>query len=333
MSYLRVNTDVMRNGAGSIRGSGEKIAQTANKISSLSSQVPDSYDGQLRDQILPILSSAVGEGTRLQGEAGRFSGNLTSLAGEIDTVMQLNAGIISEVAVPTTQSSLMKFFARVGVGGIAVVIWNWLHPERYTPTTRIDGTSPPPAVPSDPVVERFKPNSPVKYKYDVSADYPKYGDGKLHPGIDIRPPTGVTGAIPINPIGPGKVCKVGYDEDGYGNYIVVEHTLPNGEKVYSLYAHLAEKPTWKAGDKVSADDVLGNMGSTGRSTGKHLHLQIMKEDHVSTDFSKFDPNGKVNPSDPNSITWEQKMKQEVYSPHDVLNGTGEAQGWSFQEPV
>jgi len=64
---------------------------------------------------------------------------------------------------------------------------------------------------------------------------------------------------------------------GWGNYVVVRHTLPSGEAIYSLYGHLASKSVKvKKGDVVSAGEPLGKVGRTGRATSSHLHLEIRK---------------------------------------------------------
>jgi len=64
---------------------------------------------------------------------------------------------------------------------------------------------------------------------------------------------------------------------GWGNYVVVAHTLPNGETVHSLYGHLASKSVIvKRGDVVAAGQPLGKVGRTGRASSSHLHLEIRK---------------------------------------------------------
>lgn len=64
---------------------------------------------------------------------------------------------------------------------------------------------------------------------------------------------------------------------GWGNYVVIRHTLPNGETVFSLYAHLKPKSIRvRAGDVVSAGQPIALIGHTGRATSSHLHLEIRK---------------------------------------------------------
>jgi murein DD-endopeptidase MepM/ murein hydrolase activator NlpD len=64
---------------------------------------------------------------------------------------------------------------------------------------------------------------------------------------------------------------------GWGNYVVVRHTMPDGETVRSLYGHLASKSVVvKKGDVIAAGQPLGKVGRTGRATSAHLHLEIRK---------------------------------------------------------
>lgn len=92
-----------------------------------------------------------------------------------------------------------------------------------------------------------------------------------HDGIDIDTANGAINGQAADSIGGGKVTEVGYDENGYGNYVVVDH----GNGYTSLYGHL-QKATVKQGDAVSAGQQVGVIGSTGSSTAPHLHLRVHK---------------------------------------------------------
>lgn len=94
---------------------------------------------------------------------------------------------------------------------------------------------------------------------------------KFHSGIDLKGP-GCYGKPVIASAG-GTVIKASFDDGGYGNYIVIEHTDPSGKKWRTLYGHLSEK-TVSRNDPVSRGDVIGAIGSTGRSSGPHLHFEI-----------------------------------------------------------
>jgi murein DD-endopeptidase MepM/ murein hydrolase activator NlpD len=88
-----------------------------------------------------------------------------------------------------------------------------------------------------------------------------------HSGIDIANRTGT----PIYAADGGYVVAAGRDTWGYGNQVVIDHG--NGFK--TRYAHL-DKILVKAGQSVKKNDKIATMGSTGRSTGPHLHFEVIK---------------------------------------------------------
>lgn len=97
-----------------------------------------------------------------------------------------------------------------------------------------------------------------------------------HPAVDIADNDGAD----VHPAAAGKVVEIGYQFWGYGNYVMVQH----GETLISLYAHL-KSVNVKVGDEVKLDAVLGIVGSTGRSTGPHLHLEIRDGETKLNPFS------------------------------------------------
>ncbi|MCT4617561.1 MAG: M23 family metallopeptidase [Candidatus Gracilibacteria bacterium] len=88
-----------------------------------------------------------------------------------------------------------------------------------------------------------------------------------HLGVDIATSKGT----PVVSMADGTVTYAGA-KTGWGNIVTVKHTV-NGKTIYSNYAHLS-KITVKYGDKVNAGNKIGEVGSTGNSTGNHLHFQI-----------------------------------------------------------
>jgi murein DD-endopeptidase MepM/ murein hydrolase activator NlpD len=71
---------------------------------------------------------------------------------------------------------------------------------------------------------------------------------------------------------------------GWGNYVVVRHTLPSGATVFSLYAHMMPRSVLvKKGDMVAAGQPLGRVGHTGHATSSHLHLEIRRAAPASPD--------------------------------------------------
>ena len=86
----------------------------------------------------------------------------------------------------------------------------------------------------------------------------------MHSGIDFRAPTGQ----PARATAPGTVASAGY-EGGYGNMVTIDH----GGGITTRFAHLS-KISVKKGQAIAKGDVIGSTGSTGRSTGPHLHYEI-----------------------------------------------------------
>lgn len=88
-----------------------------------------------------------------------------------------------------------------------------------------------------------------------------------HPAIDIANHSNP----PIFAAQGGTVVISGWNGGGYGNYVMIDH----GNGYQTLYAHMLKNSiVVKAGDRVSQGQRLGTMGSTGRSTGTHLHFEI-----------------------------------------------------------
>ena len=94
-----------------------------------------------------------------------------------------------------------------------------------------------------------------------------------HGGVDYRVATGT----PIGAVKAGKViqvkssCRVGQLRcgGGWGNHVIVDH----GNGVQTVYAHLSSVNV-RVGEKVNQSQILAKSGSTGRSTGPHLHLEF-----------------------------------------------------------
>jgi hypothetical protein len=98
--------------------------------------------------------------------------------------------------------------------------------------------------------------------------HPLSGKMRLHKGIDYA------NRGPILAAGNGIVRKIGYyghKRFGYGHYIYVKH----GSGVQTLYAHMLRRSDLNVGDRVLALDPIGIIGSTGASTGPHLHFEVI----------------------------------------------------------
>lgn len=114
-------------------------------------------------------------------------------------------------------------------------------------------------------IPQFEPAS-LKY---ISSGFgyrrdPFTGRGAMHKGLDFRGPAGA----PIYAAAEGRVSFVGR-RSGYGNVVEINH----GNGLTTRYAHMS-KFSAKVGQQVGAGDIIGAIGSTGRSTGPHLHFEV-----------------------------------------------------------
>ena len=109
---------------------------------------------------------------------------------------------------------------------------------------------------------RFTEDASVPYGADLRS---RFGGrrGRKHKGVDIPVPTGTK----VTAVFSGVVRLSAY-HNGYGNVVIIRH--PSG--IETCYAHL-HKRLVSRGDVVSAGQVIATSGSTGRSTGPHLHLE------------------------------------------------------------
>jgi len=86
-----------------------------------------------------------------------------------------------------------------------------------------------------------------------------------HKGWDIAAKEGT----PVRAVAAGSVKFAGWNDQGYGNLVVIDHG-----SYQSLYAHLSGTPDVHKGQSVTAGTRIGSMGNTGFSTGPHLHFEI-----------------------------------------------------------
>lgn len=94
---------------------------------------------------------------------------------------------------------------------------------------------------------------------------------KMHEGMDFTAKTGT----PIYATGDGVVARADNTASGFGNHIVIRH----GFGYETLYAHLS-KYKCRAGQRIKRGDIIGYVGSTGRSEGPHLHYEVHKNGRV-----------------------------------------------------
>ncbi len=90
-----------------------------------------------------------------------------------------------------------------------------------------------------------------------------------HNGVDMPIGEGTD----IYAVADATVIEVGYGADGYGNYAILRHSI-GGYTVETLYAHMVRPPNVAPDQTVKKGEVIGHVGTTGRSTGNHLHFEV-----------------------------------------------------------
>ncbi len=88
----------------------------------------------------------------------------------------------------------------------------------------------------------------------------------LHDGLDLAAPSGT----PLLAAAGGTIVTAGWCNCGLGYYVEIDH----GDGLHTLYGHMASQPYVSAGETVNQGDVIGPLGSTGISTGPHVHFMV-----------------------------------------------------------
>lgn len=103
---------------------------------------------------------------------------------------------------------------------------------------------------------------------------PIYKTPKMHAGLDFTAPQGT----PIYATADGRIKTAANLSNGYGNHVVIDH----GYGYETLYGHMLRIKA-RSGQKVKRGEIIGYVGSTGKSTGPHCHYEVRKNGH------KLDP--------------------------------------------
>ena len=162
------------------------------------------------------------------------------------------------------QSDLMKQIAQKEKDLKAQEYKEWL--ATYVPTTKPSGTDTTPSTQAPSSSGWIKPLK----SYTLTSAFgmrvhPISGVYKMHEGVDLSAPQGT----PIYAAKSGKVTTTSYQAGGAGYYVSINH----GDGFSSIYMHMTHYIV-KPGDYVNAGQVIGYVGSTGGSTGPHLHFGI-----------------------------------------------------------
>lgn len=158
------------------------------------------------------------------------------------------------------------------------------------------------------------------YEYDITSDYgerihPITNKKTFHHGVDYALPLNTEVLSNVS----GTVTTSTYDADGYGNYVVVK----DGSGKLHYYAHL-NKSNVNVGDIINVNDSIGLSGSTGMSTGPHLHYEI-EDGHMSVNPSLYLTMGNdvtqtesdnIQTNDTKNIAWwniKDKLKLAIFN--------------------
>ena len=117
------------------------------------------------------------------------------------------------------------------------------------------------------------------YSYD-----PNWGCS-VHDGVDLAAPQGT----PLLAAADGTVVVAGWCDCGLGYYVEIDH----GDGVHTIYGHMAGQPSVAVGADVARGDQIGQVGSTGLSTGPHVHFMV-REDGTTVDPKNYLPPIQTN---------------------------------------
>ncbi len=135
--------------------------------------------------------------------------------------------------------------------------------------------------------------------------HPILGYNKMHKGVDFAAPTGT----PVYAGGNGVIEFIG-NNGGYGKYIRIRHN----NEYKTAYAHLSSyNKGMSKGVRVNQGDVIGYVGSTGRSTGPHLHYEIIFQNEQINPLKLKLPSGKVLAGQ--ELERFRKEYKEIYANH------------------
>ena len=135
----------------------------------------------------------------------------------------------------------------------------------------------------------------------TSALYGSYPDGGAHYGIDFtwQTPGAIKGANIYPPNDNMRVISAGWNSGGFGYWVKLYDSITD---TYHIFGHMNENPLVKVDDLVSRSTILGHVGTTGNSTGYHLHWEVRK----GTDSSA----NSINPiADSTLNTWYYRKPQ------------------------
>ena len=231
----------------------KEISEVAQQVSTVQSElVREKAD---LDAIRKELDAAEVTMAQKRAEADALLAELVARGEEFEALIDESEDL---------QSDLMKQIAQKEKDLKAQEYKEWL--ATYVPTTRPSGTDTTPSTQAPSSSGWIKPLR----SYTITSPFgmrvhPISGVYKMHEGVDLSAPQGT----PIYAAKSGKVTTTSFQAGGAGYYVSINH----GDGFSSVYMHMTHYIV-KPGDYVNAGQVIGYVGSTGGSTGPHLHFGI-----------------------------------------------------------
>ena len=220
-----------------------------------------------------ITPTASADAVAQPNHDGRYSAEVAKLAAETDRRVQVIeqrqmalAAALANAKVDDAQLRRLGFYpdtsGHAGQGGPFESVGNPTFKALFNSWKKLDqlqdGVI---AIPSDKPV---KTNVSFTSGFGVRSD-PFHAGAAMHPGIDLAGAYGT----PIYATAEGTVLRAGWNSGGYGNLVEIDH----GRGIVTRYGHMSAILV-QPGDHVTRGQQVGRMGSTGRSTGNHLHYEV-----------------------------------------------------------
>lgn len=243
---------------------------------------------EARSALARITEYTVVEGDTISRVASKFgvSVNTVLLANNLSFSSYVKPG--QKLIVPSVSGvvykiargdTISKIAAKYGVAGDKIISANGIATEGLTvgnyiivPGAKVVETAKPRAVAATPAKTPARPAASNPISGTGRMQWPsacqrisQYYKGWLHTGVDIACPWGTT----LRAADGGRVIRVQYGRTGYGYNVMIDH----GGGVVTLYGHMSSIDVVN-GQYVERGEIIGAEGSTGRSTGPHLHFEV-----------------------------------------------------------
>jgi murein DD-endopeptidase MepM/ murein hydrolase activator NlpD len=178
-------------------------------------------------------------------------------------------------SLPPVRSLLIQSGQTLGLGVVAIVAMAMAPAVPDSAPGTFEQPEAPPvtavAEPAGPLMRAIVFREPVRgFRVNSRFGMRRLGGergARMHNGVDIAAPRGTT----VYAAAEGEIVRIGHQPGGYGNFIEIRH--PNG--MTTLYAHLSRIDV-ASGDRLQGGGRIGLVGSTGYSTGPHLHFEVRR---------------------------------------------------------